>query len=268
MQDEYSLNRYLTFNAGVRYDYYSSFGDVITPRAGVVFTPFANSSIKLLFGRGFRAPNHFELFAVEPVEGDDVPTELLNPETLSSLELIFEQHFNKQVRGELNFFHNEMRNMTTFGATANLIENQKVGCVNSDGIEAQLEGHWSNGFQARLSYSWQTTKNIVTDERLTNSPHHMVKLNLIAPFWHDKLFAGFETQYLSHRLSTRRTLIEGYVVNNITLFSQNWIKGLELSGGIYNLFDQRYFDSGSGLHVQDMLERDRLTFRVKLSMDF
>jgi outer membrane receptor for ferrienterochelin and colicins len=59
---------------------------------------------------------------------------------------------------------------------------------------------------------------------------------------------------------------------NLTLFSQNLIKGLELSATIYNLLDTRYDDpatQGQGrTHLQDLIEQDGRTFRVKLTYRF
>jgi len=135
-------------------------------------------------------------------------------------------------------------------------------------MEIQLEDGWADGFKGRVSYSWQETINKITQQRLSNSPEHMIKLNLIAPLWTDKVFVGFETQYMSSRKTLSNASVNDHVINNLTLFSQNWLKGLELSGGVYNLFDQRYFDPGSAKHRQDRIEQDGLTFRVKASLDF
>jgi len=55
---------------------------------------------------------------------------------------------------------------------------------------------------------------------------------------------------------------------NWNLFSQHLIKGVELSAGVYNLFDSRYgFPGGSG-HLQDVIEQDGRTFRLKLTYRF
>jgi outer membrane receptor for ferrienterochelin and colicins len=103
----------------------------------------------------------------------------------------------------------------------------------------------------------------------------MVKLNLIAPLWQDKVFVGFETQYMSSRkilpkIATNNLggKVGDVVLSNLTVFTQNWVKGLELSAGAYNLFDYRYFDPASGYHRQDAIQQDGITFRVKASYDF
>jgi outer membrane receptor for ferrienterochelin and colicins len=101
----------------------------------------------------------------------------------------------------------------------------------------------------------------------------MVKLNLIAPLWQDIVFVGFENRYMSGR-KTQAKLAGGAgkvgdnVISNLTVFTRNWVKGLELSAGAYNLFDERYFDPGSTDHRQIGIQQDGLTFRIKASLDF
>ena len=60
-QDEVTLQPWLLLNAGVRLDYDRAFGANVAPRAGLVFLPGPNSSLKILYGGAFRAPNSYEL---------------------------------------------------------------------------------------------------------------------------------------------------------------------------------------------------------------
>jgi outer membrane receptor for ferrienterochelin and colicin len=57
-------------------------------------------------------------------------------------------------------------------------------------------------------------------------------------------------------------------LTNLTLFSQKLLPGVELSGSIHNLFDQRYGDPGSGEHRQDIIEQDGRTFWLKAKYSF
>ena len=59
-----------------------------------------------------------------------------------------------------------------------------------------------------------------------------------------------------------------HVISNLTVFTQNWVKGLELSAGAYNLFDERYFDPASTDHTQNAIQQDGLQFRIKASYDY
>jgi len=268
IQDEYSFNDKMTLNAGVRFDYFSIFGETVNPRGGIIYNPWADTAIKLLYGTAFRAPNQYELNY-----NDGGFTTLANPslkpEKLQTTELILEKYLTQQIRGELNFFYTDIKDLISLTSTPDdLLQNRNVGGAESIGTEVQLEANYANGFQGRISYSLQETKNKRTHKRLTNSPTHMIKLNLIAPLWTDKIFAGFETQYMSSRKTPAGNKVSDHVISNLTIFNRNWIKGLELSAGLYNLFNERFFDPGSEEHIQSGIQQNGRTFRIQASIDF
>jgi len=267
IQDEYTISDNLTLNTGVRYDYFSIFGKTVNPRAGLIYQPWTNGTIKFLYGSAFRAPNQYEINYSTPF--DFSPSVNLKPEKLETLEFIVEHSFNDHLRSELNLFQTEIKDIIALTRRDGLNQqNKNTGNVESRGLEVQLEDTWDNGFQGRLSYSWQETKYTNTGERLTNSPEHLIKLNIIIPLWFDKVFIGYETRYMSSRKTVSGGEVGDFVINNLTLFTQNWIKGLDLSASAYNLFDARYFDPGSDAHRQNGIRQDGLTFRVKASIDF
>ncbi len=273
VQDDYAITDELTLNAGVRFDYYSIFGNTINPRAGLIYNPWQSTTFKLLYGQAFRAPNQAEL---HNTVGSITPNPSLQPEKLDTLEFIVEHYFTQQLRGEFNVFHTKIADNISSALKGTQSQYQNIGDVESIGVETQIENTWGDGFQGRLSYSWQETTNQKTGERLTNSPEHMIKVNLIAPLWQDKVFVGFETQFMSSRKTPPKPVngnttggrVGDNVISNLTVYTQNWVKGLELSAGAYNLFDERYFDPASADHVQNAIQQDGLTFRVKGSMDF
>ncbi len=268
IQDDYAISDALTFSAGLRYDYFSVFGDTLNPRLGLIYNPWQTSSIKLLYGTAFRAPSQSEL-NYNDAGISTLPSGGLKPEQLETVEFILEHQFNSHLRAELNLFHSDITDVISLNpVNDDLVQNQNSGNVESNGLEIQLEDNWENGFQSRISYSWQGTQSKENSQRLTNSPEHMVKLNLITPLWTDKLFLGFETQYMSQRKTVSGGHVDDYVLSNITLFTQKWLPGVELSSSVYNLFDQRYYDPGSSEHQQNVIQQDGLTFRVKASVDF
>ena len=268
-QDEYSITDTLTLNVGVRYDNYSTFGETINPRGALIYTPFEKTAIKLLYGAAFRAPNAYEL-DYHDLSITTVPSDDLDAEELETLELVFEQYLNQNLRAELNFFYTSIDDVLALVTRSDgLLQNQNTGKVESYGTEVQIEGKWESGYQGRISYSWQETKSKTTDTRLTNSPEHMVKVNLIAPIWSNTFFAGIETQYMSGRKASSGGNVGDYVITNLTLYSKNTlVKGLDLFASVYNIFDEKYFDPGSETHIQNGIEQEGLTFRIKASIDF
>lgn len=59
-----------------------------------------------------------------------------------------------------------------------------------------------------------------------------------------------------------------YFITNVTLYSRNIFKTLEVSGGVFNLFDMEYEDPGGEEHAQDVIEQDGRVFRIKITYAF
>jgi iron complex outermembrane receptor protein len=76
------------------------------------------------------------------------------------------------------------------------------------------------------------------------------------------------TDVFGQPLTVQGTDAGAYGLLNLTLYSQNLIKNLEFSASVYNVFDRHYQDPASRFHVQDTLEQDGRSFRVKLTYRF
>ncbi len=148
------------------------------------------------------------------------------------------------------------------------LRNEKVDKVEAEGIEIELDKTFRNAWSLRYSSTLQDTRDAQTQRLLTNSPHHLAKLNLNFPIKGEKLSAGVETQYTSRRLTLAGDYAPGFATVNLTLLSQHLAKGLEISASVYNLLNGTYFDPGSEHHVQDMLQQDGRNYRLKLTWRF
>jgi iron complex outermembrane receptor protein len=204
------------------------------------------------------------------------PPGQLQPEEITSYELVYEQGFARHLRTSVSGFYNEMDGLIAFesGRFINFDAETK-------GMELALEGFWTNAVRGRLSYTLQETDSKSVRFDLPDSPEHLVKFNLAVPLWRDKVFAGLEFQYTSERKSLHATTSSsgqpltvqgdnaaGYGILNLTLFSRELVKNLELSASVYNLLDRKYSDPATRFHRQDTLERDGRTFRLKLTYRF
>ena len=102
LQDEFVILKNLILNAGVRHDQYSTFGGTTNPRIALIYNPFEKTVLKLLYGRAFRAPNVYELY-YQGAESKVNPD--LNPETIQTYELIWEQYLGIHLRGSASAFY-------------------------------------------------------------------------------------------------------------------------------------------------------------------
>jgi len=261
-------------NAGVRYDEYGSYTPDWSPRAALIYNPWPQSTFKFVYGTAFRDPNILELV----LAGDNLD---VKPEKISSYEFIYEQGINRYLRSSIMAYYNHMDDLIGLGEFA-VDTNFNAETF---GLEPSLEAKW-NDFSARLSYSLQRTQNRNTGVGLPDSPENMVKLNLSAPLYKNKLFAGLEVQYTSQSKTVVYTPAPlfpivgsatvtpgpnspGYAVVNLTLFSHDlFIKNLELSAGVYNIFNTKYYEPASDFHLEPYIQQDGINFRIKATYRF
>lgn len=278
IQDDIQIFDSLALNLGVRYDHFPTFGGTVNPRVGLIYNPFSTTTLKLLYGTAFRAPSAYERFYHDGLVTTK-PNKDLDPETIKTLEFIAEQTLGGSLRATASLFYNRIDDVITFTTDPSdgLFVNENTQDARTFGFETALEGKVFDTVDTRISYSFQDTEDRKTKHNLTNSPRHMVKGNLIAPLYQETLFGSVGTQYMSRRKTLAGNHTDDFFLTNLTLLSRfamvdlfDWdvLKTVELSGTVYNLFDDEYGDPGSEEHTQDEILQDGRTYRVKLTVNF
>lgn len=268
IQDEYRIFRDVILNAGVRYDHFESFGGTTSPRVALMYYPFRQTAIKLLYGEAFRAPNAYELYYYDGSFSKPSPD--LHPEKIRTYELVWEQYLNDSFRLTTVGYHYDIDDLISLqmDPADGFLVFRNIDKVQAEGFEAELEGKWPEGFEGRISYAFQEAKDEQTGRLLTNSPRHMAKLNVIVPLIKERLFLGPQLRYMSSRKTLADKETGDAFVADLTLFAQNLTKGLDASLSVYNLLGRKYGDPGSEEHVQDILFQDGRTFRFKVTYSF
>lgn len=269
IQDEISISSTFLFYAGVRYDRTSTFGGTTNPRIAAVITPLENGTLKLLFGRAFRAPTMYELYYEAPPLMLSNPA--LQPERIETYELVYEHDLGRGLRASISRYSYSIRNLITqaydpaTGST--MFQNQER--AEAEGTELEVRKTWQNGADGRFSYAYQKAVDPQTGELLVNAPKHLAKLNLVVPIVRDLFFAGFEEQVMGPRNTLAGRRIEGFGVTNLTVFGRNRSRTVEASLSVHNVLDKEYNDPVSGdLFPIDRLQQDGRSIRVKLTYAF
>jgi iron complex outermembrane receptor protein len=265
-QGDFAVLDNLHFNAGVRYDQYGDFTPSWSPRAAVIYNPWEPTTFKFIYGTAFRDPDFTE--ESRPDFGG------IRPEKISSYDLVCEQGLNRYLRSSVSGYYNRLDNLIAPSPDGGFENIQ----ADTWGLDVSLDGKWLDEIDTRLSYSLQHTVNRATDISLPDSPLNMVKLNISAPLYKDKIFAGLEIQYTgpSKTLMFNNVSEEespgpnapGYAVVNFTLFSQNLVKNLDISASVYNLFNTKYYEPSSDFHFEPYIQQDGINFRIKLTYRF
>jgi len=269
LQWEWSIIDNLILNAGVRFDYFESFGDTWNPRAALIYN-LQKTTFKVLYGSAFRGPNAYERF----YEGTGFqPNPDLGPERVQTTELVVEHRLNRNFQGTVAGYYywiNDLVDQHQENPPGGPIIWKNRGKTQALGLELQMEmADWSRfGLDGRLGYALQRAEDRLSGERLTNSPTHKLNFNLTAPFVRDQLFGSFELLYLSGRDTLAGDKTDDHTITNLTLFNKNSIEGLEISASVKNLFDEKYSDPGSSEQVQDQIEQDGRTFWFKIKYGF
>lgn len=268
IQDEYRVAPWLLINAGLRQDHYPFFGDTLNPRLAFIFQPRDRTTLKLIYGTAFRAPNANELY-YEDGYSIQKPQHL-DPEKITSYEAILEQRLFSNYRMTVAGFAYQIDDLirqVTDPVTEQAVF-QNLDKASAKGVELELEGAWDNGLRGNVSYSFQDVTDNITGETLVNSPQHIGKLNLIVPIYQKNWFLGSGIQYLSPRKTLDGSETEAVWLADMTLLARKIYRGLDLSLSGYNLFNQKYMDPvGQGFR-QNSIEQDGLCFLLKLAYTF
>lgn len=266
VQDEIALCTNLLLNIGARYDYYEGSGGSLNPRLGLIWGPWDQGTFKLLYGRAFRAPNVNEIYGPY---GTNSPSAGLDPERIQTYEVVFEQGLPRNLRLTIAGYYYHVDDLISPDSTGLVYLN--LDTVTTKGLETELEWRPAGGWRVRAAYALQRAEDANTGQRLSNSPEQLAKFHVLVPLAPERVFAGLELLYSARAevTSDRATpYADAFWIANLTLFSRQLVEGLELSVGLYNLFNADYAFPVGPEHRQDVITQDGRTLNVKLAYRF
>lgn len=268
-QADWKIVEPVTLSVGGRYDKYSLGPDSWNPRIAGIWQARPGTTLKAIYGTAFRAPNAYEMYYSDGNSTQKVNPDL-KPESIRTYELTLEQQLGKHLRASISAYRFEADDLIgqVVDPADDLLVYRNVDKARGQGIEAELDARFGNGWRARVSYARQNAEDRQTGTRLSNSPHHIAQGQLTIPLWTDRLTAGIEGRYISHRHAGEGIISDPQFIANLTVFSYRWVSGLELSASVYNLFDRQYSDPTGSELTQRLLPQDGRTFRIKLTYAF
>lgn len=269
LQGEITLLPELILNLGVRYDHYGTFGDTVNPRLALIYAIREATHVKLLYGQSFRAPSVYELYYNDGNMTSKANPDL-QPEKITSYELVLEHYFPGQLKLTGSLFHNTIRSLIALQTDPldGLLVFRNVDKMETAGVGLEFEKRWRNGIRGRIAYTFQESENRLDGTIPVASPRHLAKVHVQIPFLNERMILSLEEQYVDSRRTITGNDAAPYFLTNITLLGKGWIPGLEGSVSMYNVFDKRYEDPASQEHVQNTITRDGREVRVKLTYRF
>jgi iron complex outermembrane receptor protein len=192
----------------------------------------------------------------------------LNPETIRTYELVFEQYAGQHDRFNVSVYYYDVgRLVTQLTSSDRDLYFENLSRVTANGIELEWERKYEHGLLARASYALQRTEDAETHHVLTSSPRQLAKVNIGVPLG-ARIDAGFELQYHGSTETLAGARADDFVVGNLSVSGQLARPGLRLSASVYNIFDTRYGYPGAGDHLQDVIEQDGRTVRLNVHYKF
>jgi iron complex outermembrane receptor protein len=267
-QDEISLAPDWLLNLGLRYDHHSAMGGTVNPRAGLIYQWQPETAVKLLYGSAYRPPNGYERDYITNSSGGTKPGPNLDAETTRSTELVLEHALASGQRWLWTLFHNDVRNLivTRLDPLDGLYFFENIRGARAVGSEVEWEGRWQNGIRLKTSASWQRVEDKESGEIVKNSPRGLFKLQLSGPLIAHWRY-GLENVATTSRQAPQGEA-PGYWITNLNLLSTSLAKGLEVSVGVRNLFDQKFHDPAGAEHTQIRLQQDGRVFRIGAALTF
>ena len=268
-QDEFAITHRFTLNGGVRYDRYSTFGGTTNPRVALIYRAADKTTLKILYGKAFSAPDVYQTSPDFGAFYDDNPK--LRPEHIQSLEGRVEQGLGQHFQLSSGVYRNRITDLITLALNPvdQDFQYQNAGSAQATGMDVGLTGRASNGLEGKASFDYVNAYNDTAGHpALDNSPGPMAKLNVIVPLVDQWLFAGVEGQFLGRRLTLLPGSVGSYQVFNLTLLGHTVGKHLDVAGSVFNVLDKKYFDPGRPEDPENAIQQDGRSLRIKITGRF
>jgi iron complex outermembrane receptor protein len=270
-QDEWRLARDLALNAGLRFDRYGSFGNRSNPRLALIWNASAADTLKLAYGKAFRAPSAYE---THYEDSTSAPNPALRPETVVSTELIAEHALARgKFSGSLYRYRFDDLIALEVDPVSGKDQYRNAGGMRAVGAEIGLEQGFGDSLLGRFSYARQRARDAAGGNP-ANSPHQLFKaaLRANAGAWRP----AAELRYVSARDRVDGSVVPAAWLVDLSLIGHNLAPGLTLTASIRNLFDRHYSDpvgtgfASNGGAAPDLLSLpgDGRNFRLKLAYRF
>ncbi len=178
-ENELQLRRGLKLVAGGRVEVRQRFDAAVAPRLAIVVQPREATSVKLLYGRAFRAPSPAEA----ELDTDFYKSNAaLTPEWIETLELEVRERIGRRAIVEASAYHYHVSDLINpiEPESGNSIRFENLDKANAMGAEVQADIGLGGPLSVRAGYGFQRDDNPLTGENLANSPSHIGTAEIVA----------------------------------------------------------------------------------------
>lgn len=257
LQDIHNFRDNLSVIIGGRIDYDSEVGVISNPRAGIVWEPSKKTTVKLLYGKAYRAPTTNEQYKIM---GFDKGNENLKHEIIHTGELAVGVNFDRLFT-QFSVYYNQLNNLIKqvyINDSSNTKTYVNKGENTSFGFEIEAKYVISNHLYLFGNYSLthsEDLNNFGSETYLAPHPNvskHLGNIGLNTRLFH-KLNWTILGRYVGpiekfrHYLSPNDYIyisqddVGDYFMLNSSILIDNVFKGFDLSVHGYNLLNTSYY---------------------------
>lgn len=265
VQDEIRFGRALV-TVGLRHDQYSTVGGTTNPRAAVILPVSSGTTLKLLAGRAFRAPNGLELYYYD--DHSNKAAGHLDPEYLTTYEMVVERALSATARLTGSVYYLSFQDVVTLETDSDdgsLIYTNR-GASEGHGLELEVEGR-VGPVDARASYAYQRVWERGWAGDPPNAPRHLGRVAATLPLF-PRALLGVEAHLVGDRLGRDKSRVPGYLLTGARLIVTPVPHRLDLMLSGTNLLNRRIADPGGEEHLPIAIPQEGRTVRLGLRARF
>jgi outer membrane receptor protein involved in Fe transport len=271
VEDEFQLTDDIGLTLGVRHEVHSATASSTAPRAALIFHPSLDASIKLLYGEAYRAPNSYERYYEDPINGFK-SNHSVEGERISTLELLCEKRVSDWLYASSSAYAYRMRGLIdqVIDPADSLLHFTNISPVRAAGLEMRIVVALDHSVRGYANYTYEHATDEYSEATLTNVPVHLFRAGMSLDPWQAIRF-GIEERYESGRETIRGTRTDSYFLTNVSsayTFSDpsRWDGKVRLSLVVRNIFDARYAYPAGFEHLQASIPQDGRTWIGKIEV--
>jgi outer membrane receptor protein involved in Fe transport len=254
-QYEHSFSEHFVAVGGFHFNYYSYTTGRMMPKGALIFKPNKSSTYKLIASRGFRSPTFYEITYDDHSYYINNPD--LNPETITSFELISIQNFPYGISVVLGANYGKIYDLilhTIIDDTDpdypeddfyldEVGQFRNAGEMRSSGLEVSISRNPVYTLSGFFNFTYQDLR-ILDDEQddvIFNSPHWLANAGISYHLNRDKLLLSTRINYTSARKLIDYSTLESVVLTDLNLSIRNILGEADITIGVKNVFDKDNF---------------------------
>lgn len=229
---KYSILQQLNLEAGVHYDNYKHVGEHWSFRGTISYIPFKWLETKLIYGEAFRAPNLWELKGGFYIVGNAN----IKPEIIRNAECMLTARINNNILLSNSIFAYRIEKNIRLLKDSVFDNTDKT---EGFGIESNFQ-YVTPLTSAYINALWAQANNKNTKKQIPFAAQYLAKWGAYRNFFKTNLIIAFEQQLIGPRNTFIYTALPTYCITNINVTTYAFNRKIQISTGIYNLFNTQY----------------------------